>query len=239
MSQLFEGLREGDLENMVLPMLSIDEFDSKIDNDQIIVVAFFCMEENAAHDLSNFIERSPVNVADTDVSPAPNREGYYLTFVEMRRNKLFGKLLLQLLNEVSKLTKVTNWQFTSLLLPKGEIEYVSQEKLHKWVNMKAKPTNNKEKLQEFFQLSSLSDFDLDLMNCLVLSRQGITHQYQLMEIYNNQPPPMAISMDQQLISAASRLNRMLDNGYQVWPVDQGLIVENCITNNYLLLSEYW
>lgn len=235
MKELLEGLREGDLENMVLPMLSIDEFDSKIDNNQIIVVAFFCMEENAAHDLSNFIERSPTNVIDTDVSPAPNREGYYLTFVEMRRNKLFVQLLLQLLQEVSKLTRVSDWQFTSFALPKGKIVELNLHNLQKHVKLKADPTNMKEKLQEFFAASSLHDFQLQ-ENHLILSRAGIVHEYELGDLIVDRLPEITMCMESNAASAALRLSRLLDGTYNVHAVMDGLLVENTQLDHFLHLK---
>lgn len=235
MNNLTEGLRTGDLNGMVLPMLSIDEFSSKIDDKSVIVVAFFCFEEDPAHDLSNFIERSPVNVIDTDVSPAPNKEGYYLTFVEIKRNKLFPEKLMQLLTEIDNLTDVHEWQFTSYKLPKGKIVDLSAQSLEKYVDLKPQAQSNTEKLQEFFASSSLQDFILE-GNMLRLSRAGITHEYHMAKFYENQIPQVVLCLEHNAVGAALRLQRLLEGSYQVHAVNDGLVVENAHTNQYLHLT---
>ena len=235
MSNLTEGLKRGDLNGMVLPMLSIDEFASKIDDRTVIVVAFFCFEEDPAHDLSNFIERSPVNVIDTDVSPAPNKEGYYLSFVELKRNKLFPEKLMQLLTEINNLTDVEEWQFTSYKLPKGKIVELSPETIEQYVDLKPHAETHTEKLQEFFHMSSLQDFILEDHH-LTLARAGITHEYHLVKLYENSLPQVVMCMESNAVSAAMRLQRMLEGSYQVHAVHDGLLVENTQTDQFLHLT---
>lgn len=234
MINLNEGLRKGDLDGMILPMISIDEFDSKIDNNSVIVVAFFCHEEDPAHDLSNFIERSPVNVLDTDVSPAPNKEGYYLTFVEMKRNKLFAEHLFKLIDEINNLTDVAEWQFTSFKLPKGKILELTDDNLNEYVVVNAKPENRTDQLKEFFAHSSLSDFVFEQSH-VHLHRAGVHHEYKFVDLMET-APVMAISFEEHMISQAIRLGRMLDGDYVVHAVTEGLLVENTQLGTYLLLS---
>lgn len=235
MKSLMEGLKRGDLNDLILPMLSIDEFRSKINDNKLIVVAFFCFEEDPAHDLSNFIERSPVNVVDTDVSPAPNKEGYYISFVEFKRNKLFPEKLMQLLEEINNLTDVEEWQFTSYKLPKGKIVELSPETIEKYVDLKPHAESDTEKLQEFFALSSLQDFLLEDRK-LTLARAGITHEYNLGKLYENQLPQVVLCMESNAVSAAMRLQRMLEGSYQVHAVSDGLLVENTHMDQFLHLS---
>lgn len=235
MSNLTEGLKRGDLNGMVLPMLSIDEFASKIDDRTVIVVAFFCFEEDPAHDLSNFIERSPVNVIDTDVSPAPNKEGYYLSFVELKRNKLFPEKLMQLLTEINNLTDVEEWQFTSYKLPKGKIVELSPKTIEQYVDLKPHAETPTEKLQEFFHMSSLQDFILEDHH-LTLARAGITHEYHVVKLYENSLPQVGMCMESNAVSAAMRLQRMLEGSYQVHAVHDGLLVENTQTDQFLHLT---
>lgn len=237
MSNLTEGLKRGDLDGMVLPMLTIDEFSSKIDDKHMIVVGFYCFEEDPAHDLANFIERSPVNVIDTDVSPAPNREGYYLTFVELKRNKLFPEKLIKLLEEIDNLTDVKEWQFTSYQLPKGKIVELSQANLAKYINLKQEAESTQEKLQEFFAHSSLHDFQLEESQ-LTLSRAGVVHEYELGDLIINQLPQMAMCWESSAASAALRLHRLLDGAYHVHAVWDGLLVENTQLNQFLHLKTH-
>jgi hypothetical protein len=234
MINLNEGLRKGDLDGMILPMISIDEFDSKIDNESVVVVAFFCQEEDPAHDLSNFIERSPINVLDTEVSPAPNKEGYYLTFVEMKRNKLFAEYLIKLIDEINNLTDVHEWQFTSYKLPKGKIVELTEENLNEYVDTHTKPDNRTDQLKEFFAHSSLSDFVFEQSH-VYLRRAGVQHEYKLVDLLET-APVTAISFDEHMISQAIRLGRLLDGDYVVHAVTEGLLVENTQLGTYLLLS---
>lgn len=217
-----EGLRAGDLKDMVLPMLTIDEFQSKIDDNLIIVVGFYCFEEDAAHDLSNFVERSPVNVEDTEVSPAPSKEGYYLCFVEMRRSEQFPDKLLELLSEVSRLTDVSKWQFTSADLKPGQVLPLTKENISKHVNLKPKSDKPREQIQEWFQHSSLQNITWD-QNDLLLHRGPITWRLKLKE-FTSTAPDMAVCMDTQAQSQALRLERLLEGGYEVLALkDQVLI----------------
>ena len=235
MSYLEEGLKQGDLEGMVLPMLSIDEFDSKIDNKTVIVVSFYSFEEDPAHDLSNFIERSPTQVMDTDVSPAPSKEGYYLTFVEFKRNTQFPQRLIKILDEVSKLTNINNWQFTSFKLPKGKVLPVSNENLAKWVDLAPPAQTDQQKLKEFFQHSCLDNFELDECN-LNLSRGISSVDYKLGGI-SKLVPTGALRLNETAAAEANRLQRLLDGPYQVHPFDFGFVVEHTVDQTFLILHQ--
>ena len=57
-SNINEGLTMNALDGLITPMLSIDEYESKISDKRAIVVGFFVQEEDPANDLSNFIDRS-------------------------------------------------------------------------------------------------------------------------------------------------------------------------------------
>jgi hypothetical protein len=113
MIKLFEGLRENDLEDLVLPMLSIDEYESKVDDDAI-VIGFYVMDREPAQDLNRFIQKSPIVLIDTDVSPAPNEDGYYMVFVELPRDEAVTPKIKTLLDEIKSLVHLepTEWSFT-------------------------------------------------------------------------------------------------------------------------------
>ena len=103
------SLQPGDLQDLVLPLLEIDSYNSKIDNQRAIVVAFFVTDKDPAHDLMNFIEGSNLALLDTEVSPAPSPEGYYLVFVEIARNSEFVEILQELLEQVDNICD-NDWQ---------------------------------------------------------------------------------------------------------------------------------
>jgi len=107
-----EGMIRGALDHLVQPLLSIDEYHSKISDSRVIVVGFFVNDQDPANDLSNFIDRSSLPVLDTDVSPSPTPEGYYAVFVELKRDGKFPDVLMSLLDEVKNITNVKEWEFT-------------------------------------------------------------------------------------------------------------------------------
>jgi hypothetical protein len=231
-----EGLKQADLKDLVLPMLTVDEFSSKIDDNQIIVVGFYCFEEDAAHDLSNFIERSPVNVEDTEVSPAPSKEGYYLCFVEMRRNKQFPHKLMDLLSEVSRLTTIQNWQFTSQNMQAGETEDVTLQSLTQHVKLKPVSTNKSSQIKEWFQHSSLHDV-ITHGDQLELRRGPISWHMQILE-FGDQLPAQAMCMETASQGQAIRLERLLEGGYQAHAVPGAVVLVHPECDKYLKVQLY-
>lgn len=107
--KIFEGMWAGDLEDLVQPLVSVDEYESKIDN-TAIAIGFYVNDRDAADDLNRFIQKSSVPILDSDVSPAPDAKGYYIVFAELQMNDRFAKNLMELCGEVGSLSGVDNWQ---------------------------------------------------------------------------------------------------------------------------------
>jgi 23S rRNA U2552 (ribose-2'-O)-methylase RlmE/FtsJ len=99
----------GDLADLVQPLVSIDEFASKIDKDAI-AIGFYVHDKDAADDLNRFIQKSPVSIIDSDVSPAPDQRGFYIVFVEFSYNDRMVANIDALLEEVSPLVSIDDWQ---------------------------------------------------------------------------------------------------------------------------------
>ena len=151
---LNENLMTGDLDHLVLPMVSIDEYSSKIDDARVIVVGFYVSDREPATDLCIFIEKSAVKTLDCEVSPAPTPEGYYLVFVEMDRNKEFPSRLIDLIHEINNLVDISSWQFKPYC-DHSEIQELDLENLQKHVELdsqkvadKLKQTSDKLKLKK-------------------------------------------------------------------------------------------
>jgi len=108
---LLEELQAGDLIDLVKPTIEIDTYKPKI-SDNNIVVAFFVREEDPAYDLSRFIEFSSNAVLDTEVSPAPNRTGYYIVFVEFTPVNI-AKKVYTMLKAVHYLTDIDRWTYAA------------------------------------------------------------------------------------------------------------------------------
>jgi hypothetical protein len=232
-----EGLRQGDLEGMVLPLITIDEYASKIDDASAIVVGFYVFEEDAAHDLSNFLERTPHMVMDTDVSPAPTKDGYYVCFVEMSRSADFPESLVELLQDVSRLTKNSEWQFTTVKLPKDKIEKLSQQAIEKSVDFlpKSKESTTKTAINEFFRDSSLHGVEHSGTE-LQLTRRGVIESFELVG-YSDTAPTGAMNLSESAASRCLRLTSFLGGPYSVHQMGIYTVVENWNVQKFLILTE--
>ena len=97
---------------MINDTVSIDQYKSKIDEDRnIVVLAIEVMNEDAANDLSNFIETGAYDVEDTEVSASTNIEGNYMVYSEMRRGGKLHETIRKVLDDVTKLCEIDNWKF--------------------------------------------------------------------------------------------------------------------------------
>lgn len=234
--KLSEGLRSGDLDGLILPLLTIDEYASKIDDNKSIVVGFYVFEENAAHDLSNFVEREPYLVLDTDVSPAPTKDGYYVCFAELGRTPDFPEALMKVLSDVSRLCGIDNWQFTCAKLPKDKITELTDENLQKYVDCEVRDAHKqKEKdIMEFFQPSSLNRVVLENKQ-LKLLRRGVLNSFEFEDI-GDLPPKGAVDLTESAAGQCLRLQNFLGGPYSVNRVGATIVVENFISKKFLILT---
>jgi len=91
---------------MLKPTIHVDEFASKMgDDDDIIVISFFVRDQQAARDLMNWFEKGYDFVLDADRSPGEIKPGRYLVFVEIRRRSTAGGHVETLLNDLNTLTE--------------------------------------------------------------------------------------------------------------------------------------
>jgi len=148
MTKLYEGLRESDLVDLVTPMMSIDEYETKIsDVNEVIVVGFFIDDKEPAIELSRFIDRSVQNILDTDVSPAPNESGYFMMFLELKRDKHFYKIVSNILQEMENITDIKEWTFK--VYKNDEIMDFNKENVRRHVRLN-EPTHESFIVKSFF-----------------------------------------------------------------------------------------
>jgi hypothetical protein len=103
---LFESLGFKDMEGLMKPTIHVDEFSSKMgDDDDIIVISFFVRDAQAAKDLMSWFEKGYDFVLDADRSPGEIRPGRYLVYVEIRRRSTAGGHVEQLLDDLNTLTE--------------------------------------------------------------------------------------------------------------------------------------
>ena len=101
-----------DLDGLMKPTIHVDEFSSKMgDDDDIIVISFFVRDPQAAKDLMSWFEKGYDFVLDADRSPGEIRPGRYLVYVEIRRRSTAGGHVETLLNDLNTLTEydVSDW----------------------------------------------------------------------------------------------------------------------------------
>ena len=109
---VFESLEFKDLEGMMKPTIHVDEFSSKMgDDDDIITLSFFVRADQAAKDLMNWFEKGYDFVLDADKSPGEIKPGRYLVYVEMRRRSNAGANVERMLEDLNTLTEydVDDW----------------------------------------------------------------------------------------------------------------------------------
>lgn len=111
--QLKEGLEKGDLARLVHNELHIDEYKSKMGNDEdIVVVSFKVGGKDPAVDLVNFIEKGYDWVIDADTSAGEMEDGDYIVFVEMERTNRVPKQIIELVTDMVNLTdnEIDTWR---------------------------------------------------------------------------------------------------------------------------------
>jgi hypothetical protein len=238
MKKLTEGLQAHDLDYLVMPLISIDEYESKIDDRKAIVVGIYVTDIDPANELSGFIEKGVVPVLDTEVSPAPTEDGYYVVFIEIDRNDRFVKRLLNIIETVSNLTNVDNWEFSPYHSDKEENYPVTAEMLKKHVNLdpnsieirdtKEKDQEDQEdQIAEFLQHSAVGSIAIDEQT-LTFNDSMLEQAYEIVGFSKN-IDSLSFTMpelgDRQLAESA-RLQNMIGYGYTVNVAGEHLVVVN-------------
>ena len=107
-----EDLRYKDMQGMMSAEISIDEFSSKMgEDDDIVVVSFLIKNQQAADDLVNWFETGYDFVLDADRSPGTIKDNRYVVFVELERRTRTGEHIQDLLDDLDTLTDIdpTDW----------------------------------------------------------------------------------------------------------------------------------
>lgn len=108
------SLVKGDLNGILLDLVSIDQYQSKLSDDNIVVAFTFRILE-AANDVRDFIDRGVFGSLDTEVIMTADLSNNYLLLVEFNRDKKFLHYILKLCKYLSLLSDVKKFKFTSYL----------------------------------------------------------------------------------------------------------------------------
>jgi len=105
------GIKHGDLIDTIISKISIDEFEPKTGKSKdVMVVGFNITEESAGEDLNTFINSSIHDIRDVEVSPNPNKDGYFMVFVEMDRNEDCFENVLEIVKDVENVSGKLKWK---------------------------------------------------------------------------------------------------------------------------------
>lgn len=244
MSNLFEGLKEGDLEDLVVPLLSIDEYESKLDDDSI-VIAFALRDKEPAQDLNRFIQKGAVDILDTDVSPAPNEDGNYMVFVEMLRDETFPQGCIDMVSSLIGLTHIEDWMAS--IYDQEEQMPLDMNVLQTLVRLQSREDHEEpeldaveESLQEFFRASDLDNMAV-AGHTVVLEARGVTVELHLVDLgayddvlENNAVMSAGTRLDESALNNVRRINRMLGDHWMVDQRSDYVVVANAITEECAL-----
>ena len=118
------SLKANDLKGVVLPIISLDEFNPKAGTTRdIIVIAFYVDDREPADDLNTFIQRGFIDTLDVDVSPSTDEDGHYLVFVEINRDETFPDKFKALIKDIENVTGKQQWKVKTYLSDDREFDY--------------------------------------------------------------------------------------------------------------------
>ena len=110
---IYEGLNFHDMEGQVDPVVTVDEYVSKMGEDKdIVTLAFTVKSEEAGDDLVDWFERGYDFVLDASVSEGEITSGRWLVFVEMNRRSTVPARIIELLQDLKTLTNIKLSEYT-------------------------------------------------------------------------------------------------------------------------------
>lgn len=244
MRNITEGMRAGDLADLVLPLISVDEYESKIDDDAI-AIGFYVHDRDAANDLNRFIQKSAATLLGTDVSPAPDQHGYYLVFVEFLNDARVSKNINAIIEEISSLVEITKWK----MRVRGSDELVpfSKKVLDKHFSMLRNDDKDHDALEEnimnFLMQSSLTDAIIESNILKIYSQDGAMQGniigmgysdeiFESHELINE-----AVSLGIKDIATSLYIQRILGEGWVPSTIGDKVLLQRSNCDLSLLISD--
>ena len=107
-----QSLKNAPLRGFVKDRFLVDVYKPRNgDEKDIVVLAFLVLERKPAIILSRRITQGKFEFIDVDVSPAPDEEGNYLVFLEIKRNTAMFDVLGDILQHVGNMVDIHQWHF--------------------------------------------------------------------------------------------------------------------------------
>jgi len=108
-----EGLDYLDMQGLLSPKISVDEYSAKMgDDDEIITLGFKVKGKQPAMDLVSWFERGYKWVLDAQVSDGEVSDGIHLVFVEIARRLKSPDQIVQLVGDLKTLSGMSISDFT-------------------------------------------------------------------------------------------------------------------------------
>lgn len=233
--RLFEGLRSGDLKDMVSDVFTVDQFNSKMGNDEeIIVVAFKAKDKYPAIDLMEFIEKGYPFVLDADMSSGEEVDGDYRVFVEIERTDNAAFDVEELLQGVGQLCGCKDWKF-KYFRDHEEHEF-SKESFIQFVPLDVKEYTERVKSQKMADAGNVLDqgpaevADIDESNNLTIRKQyagDITIQLEAIGDYRTLEESLkgGLQLDESSNGQVLFLEKYLGN-YEIHKINNKFILKN-------------
>ena len=152
----------GDLKRLVHPELHIDEFKSKLGDDQdVIVLSFKVAAKEPAVDLCNFIEKGYDWVIDADVSSGEMDDGSYIVFAEIDRDEAAVENILVLMNDILNLTEQELGEWRVRYVKSREEQHMSEDALRAMIPLTPEEYELKYGSEELDQLKTAAGVKVD------------------------------------------------------------------------------
>lgn len=115
MKKINEGLEYKDMVDQIKPTVYVDEFKSKVgEDDAYVVLSFYVHNIVVAEDLVKWFETGYQFIIDADRSPGEIEPNRYLVFVEIKRRTQLIDQIKEMLDDFSTLThlELEDWSIT-------------------------------------------------------------------------------------------------------------------------------
>jgi len=115
MKNINEGLEYKDMVDMIKPTVYVDEFKSKVgEDDAYVVLSFYVHNIVVAEDLVKWFETGYTFIIDADRSPGEIEPNRYLVFVEIKRRTQLIEQMKEMLEDFNTLTdlELKDWTVT-------------------------------------------------------------------------------------------------------------------------------
>jgi len=132
------SLEHNDLKRLVHDELHIDQYKSKLGNDEdIVVMSLKVAGKEPANDIVSFVEKGYDFVLDADVSSGEMDDGDYIVFIEIERSHHSPAQVLEIMSDLMNLTDQDINEWRVRYYKSTDDHELSEESLRKMIPLSA------------------------------------------------------------------------------------------------------